>query len=80
MYRIGKRLETSNWRLNICVENYSANKEWRPLQVQGSNQGKIAVTGQGQEPLLVNLSPIRRSIIIGKGAEVQLIGAWGMMR
>ena len=39
----------------------------------------MAIIGQGQELLLVNLFPIRRNIIIGKGVEFRPIGAWEMM-
>ena len=70
MYRMGKKLETSNWKLTICAKNYVVGKEWHLLQAQSSGQGKMIVTGQGQELLLVNLFPIRRGVIIGKKVEV----------
>ena len=80
MYCIGKRLETYNWKLIICVENYVASKGWSLLQAQDPSQGMMTIIDQSQELLLVNHFPIGRNIIIGKGVEVRPIGDWGMMQ
>ena len=67
---MGKRLETYNWKLIICLENYVASKGRNLLQAQDSSQGMMTAPDQSQELLLVNLFPIGMNSIIGIGVEV----------